>query len=77
MDYLKNYYSAQHAICIYEAAVLPSQKPGIDWMTLGDLLNAKINASSTLYIPPVSRGQLSDKYLSLLEIDIANFKLST
>ncbi|OGV37762.1 MAG: methylase [Legionellales bacterium RIFCSPHIGHO2_12_FULL_35_11] len=76
-DYLNHYYADEHPVCIYEAAVYPSKKPRIDWTTVNELSKTKINASSTLYIPPVNRGELSHKYLSLLEMDFGDFKLST
>ena len=75
LGYLNQYYANDHPVCIYEAAVYPSQQPRIDWTTVSDLPHSEINASSTLYIPPVGHRELSRKYLSLLEMDLDNFKL--
>src|SRR3990167_199943 len=76
VDYLTLYYANEHPVCIYEAAIYPSQKPRVDWITISSVASAKINASSTLYIPPANRGELSRKYFSLLEMNLDNFKLS-
>src|SRR3990167_5576738 len=77
LDYLSRSYLNEHPICIYEASIYPSQKPRIDWTSMGNLLSTEINAGTTVYIPPVSRGELSRKYISLLEMDLDKFKLST
>lgn len=76
-DYLLQYYPAKQAICIYEAATLPLQEARIEWAELNDLPGIAINAISTLYIPPIKNSKLSEKYMSLLDIDEDNFSLST
>lgn len=76
-DYLKSYYKEEHPICIYEAALYPTQKPRIEWTTLIRLIDLKFSSISSLYIPPVLPGQISSKYLTLLGMDIENFQLSS
>jgi tetrapyrrole methylase family protein/MazG family protein len=75
--YLLNYYSENTLVCIYEAAVLPLQKPRIEWIKLQELKQVEIKPISTLYIPPIAQKAISKKYLELLGMDIQNFKLST
>ena len=75
-DYLRNYYLEEQPMCIYEAAVLPTQKPRIEWLKLPDLNHAEVNPISTLYIPPITQRVVSNKYLDLLAMNVRNFKLS-
>lgn len=76
MDYLIKYYKEEHLICIYEAALYPTQKPRIEWTPLISLINTKVNSISSLYIPPIHPGKINSNYLTLLDIDVANFQLS-
>jgi uncharacterized protein YabN with tetrapyrrole methylase and pyrophosphatase domain len=76
-NYLRNYYIEEQPMCIYEAAILPTQKPRIEWLKLSDLNQAKIKPISTLYIPPMTQRIVSNKYLDLLAIDSRDFKLSS
>lgn len=52
-DYLCNYYSCDQLVCVYEAALYPTQIPRIEWHRLTDLERVKINPISLLYIPPL------------------------
>lgn len=76
-EYLLGYYHANQPVCIYEAAILPLQKPRIEWIELVNLGVAELNSVSTLYIPPAKTAEPSNKYLSLLNIELQNFQLST
>ncbi|HHT9843882.1 TPA: SAM-dependent methyltransferase [Legionella pneumophila] len=73
--YLQIFYKADHPVCIYEAAQLPTQSPRIEWIKLNQLENASITTLSTLYFPPIPKKSVSKKYLSLLEMEIENFSL--
>ncbi|MFU7598188.1 SAM-dependent methyltransferase [Legionella pneumophila] len=75
-DYLRTYYLDEQLVCIYEAAILPTLKPRIEWIKLRELKQAVVTAVSTLYIPPITQQGVSQKYLDLLEMDAQNFKLS-
>jgi uncharacterized protein YabN with tetrapyrrole methylase and pyrophosphatase domain len=74
--YLEGYYHNSQAVCVYEASTYPLQKPRIEWTDLNKLPSIQINPQSTLYIPPSKTPFLSKKYLSLLNMNIENFKLS-
>ena len=76
-DYLCNYYPNEQLVCLYEAALYPTQKPRIEWFKLSDLENIKVTPISSLYITPSPQIKLSNKYLELLEIDLDSFRLST
>ncbi|HAT2150958.1 TPA: methylase [Legionella pneumophila] len=76
-DYLRSFYKHDHSVCIYEAALIPMQKPRIEWIRLEGLNDSLISPLSTLYIPPITQKILSQKYLNLLEIDIQNYQLSS
>ncbi|MBN5930131.1 SAM-dependent methyltransferase [Legionella pneumophila] len=76
-DYLTNHYSNEQLICLYEAALYPTQRPRIEWLKLSDLEKVKISPISSIYIPPSPPKKLSTKYVTLLDIDLDNFKLST
>lgn len=75
-DYLRNYYSNEQLVCLYEASHYPTQKPRIEWFKLSDIENIILSPISSLYIPPSPQIKLSNKYLKLLEIDLDKFKLS-
>ncbi|HRD69005.1 MAG TPA: SAM-dependent methyltransferase [Legionella sp.] len=76
VDYLNSYYPIDHPVCLYEGAMLPTQKSRVEWIKLEQLKNAEIKPTSTLYIKPVIQKQISTKYLKLLEINIEDYVLS-
>lgn len=76
-DYLLQFYPANHSTCVYEAAVLPTHKPRIEWFKLSQLESMRLKHISTLYIPPIPANKLSDKYLKLLDMNISDFQLSS
>lgn len=75
-DYLRAYYLDEQLVCIYEAAILPMQKPRIEWVKLQSLKNVVLSPVSTLYIPPIPRCGANKKYLDLLEMETQNFSIS-
>lgn len=72
-DYLLNYYPSEQQLCIYEAALLPMQSPRVEWLSINELGKARFSYVSTLYLPPLERGELSQKYLSLLDMNVNDF----
>lgn len=67
-DHLLKTYPKEHEICVYEAAILPGQRPKVDWLALNELGQAQLSFVSTLYVPPLGSGTKSDKYLRLLDM---------
>lgn len=52
LEKLSEYYSPDHTVVVYEAAVLPGCEPVIQPVLLSQLPSAALSAGSTLYIPP-------------------------
>jgi uncharacterized protein YabN with tetrapyrrole methylase and pyrophosphatase domain len=52
VDHLRQFYPADHEVCVYEAAIFPGCQPRMDWVPLGRLTEVKLNTASTLFVPP-------------------------
>jgi uncharacterized protein YabN with tetrapyrrole methylase and pyrophosphatase domain len=57
-QYLKQYYTSDHIVFLYEAAEYAIEKPVILQMTLSELPNTYVTYRSTLYIPPNRNAKL-------------------
>lgn len=57
-EYLAKFYHHDHIAYLYEAAQIPMQKPRIEKITLKDLVDSKINSTTTLYITPANQKKL-------------------
>lgn len=75
-DYLSGFYQKDQPICLYEASLLPTCPPRIDWIELQHLDTAIITAITTVYIPPVENRTISNKYLKLLNLTVNDLMLS-
>ncbi|HDO7865837.1 TPA: SAM-dependent methyltransferase [Legionella pneumophila] len=75
-EYLIKFYHHDQIAYLYEAAQVPMQIPRIEKIKLKDLIDSKINSTTTLYITPINQKKLSEKYLNLLEINLQDYKLS-
>ncbi len=51
---LKEYYPADHKVCLYQAPTIPGFAPEICWLALEQLQQQNITTSMTLYIPPAT-----------------------
>lgn len=69
-EYLSNYYPEDYSICLYEAPTLPTHPSRIEWMQLSDLNQTVISSITTVYIPPIEKKAISDKYLKLLNLTV-------
>ncbi|VEG91779.1 SAM-dependent methyltransferase [Legionella spiritensis] len=65
---LLNYYSPQHELFIYEAAIYPGMNPRIDKLRLENLIIGKFTTLSTLYIPPRAKAPIDHKVLEELNL---------
>jgi precorrin-6B methylase 1 len=54
-DRLLEAYPAEHTVVIYEAAILPFQRPLVHLTTISDIQSAELSTSSTMFIPPLPR----------------------
>ncbi len=66
-DCLLNYYSADHKVAIYEAAVLPIEEVRIEWVNLANLADTEVFQHSTLVIPPAKKKQRDNKIIAILD----------
>lgn len=72
VDLLAEDYPLDHECTIYEAATLPFQTPRIERLALGSLAKARLQAQSTLVLPPampLRRNERLLEKLALLEAD--------
>jgi len=72
LSYLKQFYSLEHEVVLYEAAQYPFFLPKIERFSLSRLHEIKISRISTLYIPPSRVAGLNQSMLSALGIDICD-----
>jgi len=70
VNYLKDYYSLQHKVFLYEAEQYPSYEPYIQKTTIEKLPEAKTSRLTTLYIPPESKLPCDQKMLESLKMNI-------
>ncbi|HAT9718707.1 TPA: methylase [Legionella pneumophila subsp. pneumophila] len=69
-DYLSDYYPADYSICLYEAPSLPTFSPRIEWIQLCHIEQSVISSITTVYIPPIEKKVISNKYLRLLDLTV-------
>lgn len=58
MEYLMQFYSKDHEVIVYTASVYPICDPSIQYSQLSKLHETRINAISTLYVPPFTTSQI-------------------
>lgn len=66
VDMLLQSYPENHAVIIYECAVLPIEKPKIMHVALKDLAAAELLMKSTLVIPPCRTKQKNEEKINML-----------
>jgi uncharacterized protein YabN with tetrapyrrole methylase and pyrophosphatase domain len=54
VDVLARDYPLDHEVTIYTAATLPTQRPRVERLPLGDLVDAAIDLHATVVIPPAA-----------------------
>lgn len=67
-EYLLQYYPSEHEIILYEAPQLPGFDAIIVKLQLYDLHEAKLNAKSSLYIPPTIKKEYNSKIAKLFKL---------
>lgn len=70
-DVLCETYPAGHRVIVYEASTLPVTRASIQPITLGDLAQAHVSQSSTLYVPPLTTVRRSSERLARLKACLA------
>ena len=71
---LLKYYPKNHQVIIYEASVIELFPPRIEYIALAKLKNVKLNAISTLVIPPRDEADLDFEILNSLNINESDIK---
>ena len=69
---LLDYYPKSHKVKLYEATTLPIVSPRIEELLVSDLVGAKINTITTLYVPPLAPPELDKKFSKKWHIDTSN-----
>lgn len=67
---LGEWYPPDHRVCLYEAPLLPTFEPRMDWLPLSDLPKARLKEYSTLFVPPLKRASLIEERLHWLAADV-------
>lgn len=70
LNKLLHYYSPQHELLIYEAAIYPGINPKIEKIRLEHLTNRNYSTLSTLYIPPKDTAPPDAETLTALNLGI-------
>ncbi|MDM8546638.1 SAM-dependent methyltransferase [Candidatus Venteria ishoeyi] len=68
LEYLQQFYPAQHAIFIYQASPYPGCPAQIEYLPLAQLQQRSLGSISTLYLPPVSPPQIDKSMAEKLGI---------
>ncbi|HAU0792291.1 TPA: SAM-dependent methyltransferase [Legionella pneumophila] len=71
-QYLSDFYPAQHLICLYEAASLPTMAPRIEWIPLSDFYKSTLSMTTTVYIPPLNQKSINIESLMKLGLSLDN-----
>ena len=66
VDTLMETYASDHEVIVYECAVLPIEKPRIEWVKIIDLASVSLLMKSTLVIPPQQKKQKAHERINRL-----------
>lgn len=66
IDYLSQWYSNEHEVILYEAAVLPIETFRAEKIALNQLDKAQLNMKTTMVIPPARELELNTELLASL-----------
>ncbi len=66
LDLLRKTYGADHEVIVYEAARFPVCDPAIQPVALSKVLDARISAVSTLYVPPLGPAPIDEDMIERL-----------
>ncbi len=70
VELLNEYYPSEHKVALYECPTVAMKPPRIDWITLGDFVDAELSLVTTMLIPPsqkLQKNQLIIDRLALLD----------
>lgn len=69
IEHMLQWYSPDHPVTIYEAAILPIESVRRDTVALKDLHKQTLKLHSTLVVPPTVELKANQKVLGLLAIE--------
>lgn len=75
VNYLTQFYDANHTIILYEAAQYPHFDPRIEKLPLFELSFAKVSPLTTLYIPPSRKPSYDKTLVKALNINLSDLTL--
>jgi uncharacterized protein YabN with tetrapyrrole methylase and pyrophosphatase domain len=52
VELLNEYYPNEHKVALYECPTVAIREPRIEWITLGDFIEAELSLITTMLIPP-------------------------
>ena len=70
VELLNEYYPNEHKVALYECPTVAMKPPRIEWITLGDFVDAELSLITTMLIPPsqkIKKNQLIIDRLALLD----------
>jgi uncharacterized protein YabN with tetrapyrrole methylase and pyrophosphatase domain len=73
VELLNKYYPNEHKVALYECPTVAIKQPRIEWITLGDFVNAELSLITTMLIPPgqkLLKNQLIIDRLALLDKNV-------
>ena len=73
IDYLCSFYQPDKLLCLYEAPSLPTQPARIEWIKLINLNSSELNATTTIYIPPLNQKIINIESLKKLGLSLDDF----
>lgn len=65
--YLQQFYSDEHAMIAYEAALYPHTNPRIENFMLKNIDTVQLTSLTTLYVPPIKKNEINKEMLIALE----------
>lgn len=70
VELLNEYYPNEHKVALYECPTVAMNKPRIEWIRLGDFVDAELSLITTMLITPSKKLLKNQKILNkLIEID--------
>jgi hypothetical protein len=70
VELLNEYYPNEHKVALYECPTVAMNEPRIEWISLGDFVNAELSLITTMLLPPsqkLQKNQLIIDRLALLD----------
>ena len=70
VELLNEYYPNEHKVALYECPTVAMKPPRIEWITLGDFVDAELSLITTMLLPPsqkIKKNQIIIDRLALLD----------